>query len=295
MSELGLRLKSAREERGLSLEEMQVRTKIQKRYLIAIEEGAFDRLPGEFYARAFVKSYAESVGLDPELLFDEHKDELPRSRKEPTELPPRVSRKKSTETKPAPVKKNSRFSSLISTLVVAFIIIVFIVVLWLFNLDFEDSGAVPRDSETPGDFDESGAPVDEEEEPETGVESQEDGTEEDEEEAESEPDPQEEELEITEGSINGNQSELFVSGSGEYEVLLEFTANSWTVVQIDGEEVDQSTYSSGDDLSYELSAGQELFIYTGNAYGIDLTINDEPVEFPQERDVQRLTISFEDE
>ncbi|TMV52361.1 helix-turn-helix domain-containing protein [Paenibacillus mesophilus] len=44
------------------LEEM---TKIRKRYLEAIEEGEYKILPGSFYVRAFIKSYSESVGLDP--------------------------------------------------------------------------------------------------------------------------------------------------------------------------------------------------------------------------------------
>lgn len=65
MSDLGQLLKKARREKGVSLEELQETTKIQKRYLEAIEEGNFNVLPGSFYVRAFIKSYSEAVGLDP--------------------------------------------------------------------------------------------------------------------------------------------------------------------------------------------------------------------------------------
>ena len=46
--------------------------KIQKRYLEAIEQGNTDILPGRFYARAFVRQYADIVDLDGEELLDEH-------------------------------------------------------------------------------------------------------------------------------------------------------------------------------------------------------------------------------
>ncbi len=71
MTELGNRLKEAREEKGMSLDDLQAATKIQKRYLTALEEGNYDIIPGKFYVRAFIKQYAEAVGLDSELLFEE--------------------------------------------------------------------------------------------------------------------------------------------------------------------------------------------------------------------------------
>lgn len=66
MTELGNRLKEAREEKGMSLDDLQAATKIQKRYLTALEEGNYDVIPGKFYVRAFIKQYAEAVGLNSE-------------------------------------------------------------------------------------------------------------------------------------------------------------------------------------------------------------------------------------
>ncbi|EAF0272058.1 helix-turn-helix domain-containing protein, partial [Listeria monocytogenes] len=51
MTELGDKLKQARREKGLSLDDLQQITKIQKRYLVAIEEGNYAVMPGKFYAR----------------------------------------------------------------------------------------------------------------------------------------------------------------------------------------------------------------------------------------------------
>src|SRR5699024_820231 len=51
--------------------------KNSKRYLQAIEQGNFQTLPGTFYARAFIKEFANAVGLDADLLLEEHKGEIP--------------------------------------------------------------------------------------------------------------------------------------------------------------------------------------------------------------------------
>ncbi|MBX5436330.1 MAG: helix-turn-helix domain-containing protein [Alicyclobacillaceae bacterium] len=77
MRELGERLRQARERLGMDLDEVEQKTKIRKRYLIALEEGRWDVLPGIVYARGFVRSYAECVGLDGRRLLEEYVDHAP--------------------------------------------------------------------------------------------------------------------------------------------------------------------------------------------------------------------------
>ncbi|SET41363.1 RodZ family helix-turn-helix domain-containing protein [Paenibacillus sp. NFR01] len=72
MSELGRHLKEARLQKGMSLDDVQEVTKIRKKYLEAIEAGDYKVLPGSFYVRAFIKTYAEAVGVNPEELMEEH-------------------------------------------------------------------------------------------------------------------------------------------------------------------------------------------------------------------------------
>lgn len=74
---IGEKLRDAREQRGLSLDDIQEKTKIQKRYLAAIEDENFHILPGSFYARAFIKEYAQALNMDYKALIEEHEDELP--------------------------------------------------------------------------------------------------------------------------------------------------------------------------------------------------------------------------
>lgn len=71
-SVIGQELQNARLDKGLSLDDIQQSTKIQKRYLAAIETGQFDQLPGAFYERAFVRQYASAVGLDVTEFMQNH-------------------------------------------------------------------------------------------------------------------------------------------------------------------------------------------------------------------------------
>lgn len=72
MDELGQKLRQARIDKGYTIDDLQQITKIQKRYLLAIEEGNFDQLPGKFYVNAFIKQYAQTVGLDGQALLNEY-------------------------------------------------------------------------------------------------------------------------------------------------------------------------------------------------------------------------------
>jgi transcriptional regulator with XRE-family HTH domain len=62
--DVGARLREARVQRGLDLAEVAAATKIQARFLGAIENEEWDLLPGEFYARSFIRGYATYLGVD---------------------------------------------------------------------------------------------------------------------------------------------------------------------------------------------------------------------------------------
>jgi cytoskeleton protein RodZ len=66
---VGEALRQAREARGISLAEAEEATKVRQKFLEALEQDDFGRLPGEVYRRGFLKSYAIFLGLDPEPLL----------------------------------------------------------------------------------------------------------------------------------------------------------------------------------------------------------------------------------
>src|SRR5918911_472087 len=75
MSELGERLRMARESQGISLAQAAVETRILQRYLIALEDGDFHHLPGDVYARGFIRNYAAYLGIPAEELIELYRRE----------------------------------------------------------------------------------------------------------------------------------------------------------------------------------------------------------------------------
>lgn len=68
-------LKKAREGRNLTLKDISKKTKISEKLLEKIEAGVYDFAP-EPYVRAFVRSYAKAVGLNPDEIIKEYEKEL---------------------------------------------------------------------------------------------------------------------------------------------------------------------------------------------------------------------------
>ncbi len=65
MGELGTWLVRAREARGLTVEDAERDTRISRRYLQALESENFEIIPAPVYARGFLRSYSQYLGLDP--------------------------------------------------------------------------------------------------------------------------------------------------------------------------------------------------------------------------------------
>ncbi len=88
-------LKSAREAKGLTIDQVHLHTRIDKKFLEALENGNFSIMP-EVYIRAFIKEYASEVDLDPTEMLNKYDlaksgndfdnlNTLPDETKEPTE------------------------------------------------------------------------------------------------------------------------------------------------------------------------------------------------------------------
>src|SRR5438046_2205137 len=76
-SDFGGKLRAARERRGISLRQIANATKIAVAVLEALERNDISRLPGGIFGRAFVRSYAVEVGLDPERTIQEFITQFP--------------------------------------------------------------------------------------------------------------------------------------------------------------------------------------------------------------------------
>lgn len=70
MGELGNRLRETREARGLTVEDAERDTRISRRYLQALEDEKFETIPAPVYARGFLRSYSQYLGLNPQEMLD---------------------------------------------------------------------------------------------------------------------------------------------------------------------------------------------------------------------------------
>ena len=92
MTDFGGKLRQARERRGVSLRQIATSTKISVAALEALERNDISRLPGGIFSRAFVRSYANEVGLDPdetvrEFLARFHGEPAPHAAARPSRAP----------------------------------------------------------------------------------------------------------------------------------------------------------------------------------------------------------------
>jgi cytoskeleton protein RodZ len=93
--EIGSSLRDARTRRGLGLSEIERETHIRSRYLEALEDERFALLPGEAYAKGFLRTYADFLGLEGERFVDEYNSRFPGSEEPPAVKLARVKRRRS--------------------------------------------------------------------------------------------------------------------------------------------------------------------------------------------------------
>ena len=73
---VGERLRAAREEKKLSLEDVAAQTRIPQRHLESLEAADWEKLPAPTYTMGFAKSYATAVGLDRADIGEQLKAEM---------------------------------------------------------------------------------------------------------------------------------------------------------------------------------------------------------------------------
>ncbi|MBH0173146.1 DUF4115 domain-containing protein [Fictibacillus sp. 23RED33] len=271
MTELGKLLKEKREEKGMSLEELQTATKIQKRYLVAIEEGKYEVLPGSFYARAFIKNYCEAVGLNYETIFDEYSHEIPKSAKEPTtEFEPRSKRERSGVS-----EDHSLLKRLIPIILIGILIVVVLFVVWKLLPDGNDQAKSGNDA--PGvllDADENKPQKKEE----TKKDKEDDSTEEKDSEV-----PKEEVKQQTLTKLETIGKVTTYDLKDTDKLVVELSANGPSYVGIQ-DETKKSYFDNqmkkGQTETFDLSSAKEVTLNIGASHVTSIKINGEAFTYP---------------
>ncbi|RLC54156.1 MAG: hypothetical protein DRH79_01485 [Candidatus Cloacimonadota bacterium] len=121
---IGSYLKSLREQKKMTLEEISEMTRIKVRLLEEIENDIFSNLGGVGYAKAMIINYAKHLGADEEKILSIFNEKF-------SQRPIHISREKSIEEKKYVLPSN--FFAMI--LLVAVIIVLTVLIIYLYNND----------------------------------------------------------------------------------------------------------------------------------------------------------------
>ncbi|CAK20829.1 helix-turn-helix domain-containing protein [Listeria welshimeri] len=308
MTELGDKLKQARREKGLSLDDLQQITKIQKRYLVAIEEGNYAVMPGKFYARAFIKQYAEAVGLDSATLFDEFESEVPDTPQQEVvnNEPTRVQSKRN----PMPAQSvgnqtnsRNRFFDILPKILIALFIVFILFIIWFFLLNKQDNSTekVKTDTSNPTvKVEDSTKDKDTSKDTTSKDTTKKDTTSDDKKSTEeANKDKKEDtskELEITKGETSGNATTYTVKNTDKMALSLSATGDSWIGVSDASGATIQNVTLSAQNPSAEIDLGtnKTVSVVIGNSPVTTVKINDKQLELAPTLVKQVLTIKLEE-
>lgn len=299
MSELGKELKNTREEKSLSLDDIQASTKIQKHYLQAIEKGDYEQLPGSFYTRAFIKNYAEALGLDPDRLFEEYAEDIPESNRQwQNPLPSRSSHERPQAPSP------SKFPALIPKFLAAVAIIGILVVIYLVISHFiPDSGEETESKKTESvgltenpDVHNNDKPKDEQNK-DDGKDASEQNSSAKTDSENSSKHQQKEEQKLEKKETEGNVVHYILKHTDTFQLKLAVTdAKSWIEVRrnnANGKTYEYRMFQKGKTVKHDLSENKKVYVNIGSTSNVKMSINGKSFTFPSDKSTQRFLITYE--
>ncbi|MFJ8512872.1 helix-turn-helix domain-containing protein [Lysinibacillus xylanilyticus] len=300
MAELGTRLKEARLSKGYSLDDLQEITKIQKRYLIGIEEGNYSIMPGSFYVRAFIKQYADAVGLDAEELLETYKSELPGTpNNQVSQMTSSPSRRKVSK------GPSTKMMEAMPKIIVGLFIIVIIVVIWV--LMQSKNSAVPDvmdDTSSEIEYDTKVKPIDTEKDKEK--EHKKAQTKDKQDSTDSEKDtPDEKQTEdvkqtVSAGTIeaDGATTSYTLTGADAFKIRIEVSGPTFIGIRNQQQQeilTDTRVYNAGEVVEFDATSQNYARIRLGNSSQAKVYINDEPLTYAQQIVTQNIVINFNKE
>ncbi|WP_027963252.1 helix-turn-helix domain-containing protein [Halalkalibacillus halophilus] len=291
--QLGERLYEARVEKKLTIDEIAKETKIQPRYLQALEANDWTQMPGNFYVRAFVREYAEAVDLNGEELLEDHKEELPSVQSQGYQyVSPSRKNKKSS-------KSSSQVFAFMPKLFVFLLIVGIVFAIWYSYVNFihptitddeldEESTEVitaPEQEEEESDESENGS----EEESEGDEESNQEESDADESEEESEEESDAIEIETVEVNDSTNVPNTTYQVNNAEEAVLTLITEDETYLQVVGGEDNsyfEGMFGSGDSPQEYTIEEDEVNLNIGRASSLQIEVNGEAIEYEIEPDGQ---------
>ena len=253
---IGARLKEARISKGLTLEDLQDSTKIQQRYLSAIENEEFQVIPGAFYVRVFIKQYAEAVDLDADEVLSLYQEVYEPGVQEKQEkvVPATMQRSMGS-------KQSNQLREAMPKIIVALFIILILVIVYTLLRDKATSPATDDELSEPG----SSVVTDPQQDP---------------------VDVEKPKQPFEHASTDGETSTFKLSDTDKIKVVVKTTGASWiSVTDQDGKEWmpdpgGARVVQEGETIEIEANDVESLRIRVGNYENAELTVNGQRVDYP---------------
>lgn len=295
MTELGTRLKEARLSKGYSLDDLQEITKIQKRYLMGIEEGNYSMMPGSFYVRAFIKQYAEAVGLNAEELLETFKGDVPGAQSEQVSqsMSQTPSRRKMTK------RPSNKMMEAMPKIIVGLFIIVIIVAMWVLVQSKMRAGTPHVEDKPPEvQYNESPQPIDNEKDRQEKEKEQEQVDKADD--VKPEDDVVEVKQAISPGTIetDGATTSYTVTGTDVLNIRIEVLGPTFIGIRDQNQTellADTRVYKAGEAVTLDATAQNFARIRLGDSTQAKVYINDELLTYAQQVVTQNIVINFNKE
>lgn len=285
MSDLGELLKKAREQSGLSLDDIQESTKIRKRYLEAIETGDYKVLPGTFYVRAFVKTYAETLGLNADDVLRLYRHEMPAAPPEPT-IEPMIK-----QPRRASQSSSDRWSKFGFTGIMLSFVIVIAVVVWIYAINNSDTNDnAPKADDQTKITDRTDVPKETEQNPTTDNNTDTSGNGTGTGEAVQQPEPPAPETTVTLSGKSGRVDLYDVGPSGQHELKITIKGGtSWLEVREGGTKGKELFYKNATDGTVQtFEMKDSLYVSVGRADLVEISIDDIVVEDGNRTSTKRM-------
>lgn len=282
MESIGKILKTARLRKGLTIEELQQVTKIQKKHLLLIEKDDFSGLPSTYYARTFIKQYAAEVGVDGTSLINRFDGKV---------TPPVVEKQESVSSLRSANRNEdlgkSKRGSVTDNLPLAILFLVSLMIILIIGfLTLKDPGSKaiikePEVAET--------TLKETTEQPETNdtetLESEEE-----------KPEENTEKLTISYLGKSGYDSNFEIKNV-ENDIDLELEAineTCWVGIQVDGEYVHDEMLEAGKKIDYTYeNKPKKVGVVVGNVSNLKMRMNGQEVKYnPENESAIKKNVNF---
>ena len=271
MGAFGEGLKSEREKRKITLDEVANATKISTRMLRAIEQEKFDLLPGGIFNKSFVRSYARHLGLNEDEIVGNYLEAFRASHpQEQIPLSPEAEARKIMEQRIHLQQEQPRAAARVPWGIVALALLLVALGLVLWNLRSKSEATAPavvfvKPDTNSAPTASSASPVSTEP-----------------------PKPVAETRSIAPDA--GSSPGVPAPSSGSFRVIIRAHEDSWIQITADGKEILEDTITGQSEKS--INAHNELTIKAGNIGGLEFWFNGQKLP-PQGEPDQVKTLTFD--